>query len=182
MKSKILLITFLAFCLNVFSQSVSDVIYIDLNSSSKSLSEIEDEIRSMTKSSNSFILYIANGGEPIYTSLHADIATSLEQMYLLNPRSSNFKFDVSQINKLMRKNNFVKNINAISSKTSLASHLNFHFFFNSEEYKNDVYNQFIKKLLLTNRLHYSNGNIHEDVSLFIYKNNNDFTTILKEKL
>ena len=83
MKSKIFLVTFLAFYLNVFSQSVSDVIYIDLNSSSKSLSEIEDEIRSITKSSNSFLLYISNGREPIYTSLHGDIASSLEQMYLL---------------------------------------------------------------------------------------------------
>ena len=123
MKSKILLTIFLAFYLTMFSQSVSDVIYIDLNSSSKSLSEIEDEIRSITKSSNSFLLYISNGGEPIYTSLHADIASSLEQMYLLNPRSSNFKFDIPQINKLMRKNNFAENINTISSQTSLDSHL-----------------------------------------------------------
>lgn len=182
MKSKILITTFLAFYLTMFSQSVSDVIYIDLNSSSKSLSEIEDEIRSITKSSNSFLLYISNGGETIYTTLHADIASSLEQMYLLNPRSSNFKFDITQINKLMRKNNFAENINTISSQTSLDSHLNFHFFFNAEEYKNDVYNQFIKNLLLTNRLHYSNGDIHEDVSLFIYKNNNDFSLITKEKL
>ena len=82
----------------------------------------------------------------------------------------------------MRKNNFAENINTISSQTSLDSHLNFHFFFNAEEYKNDVYNQFIKNLLLTNRLHYSNGDIHEDVSLFIYKNNNDFSLITKEKL
>ena len=50
MKCKFLLITFLAFCLNVFSQNVSDVIYIDFNSSSKSLSEIEDEVKSITKS------------------------------------------------------------------------------------------------------------------------------------
>lgn len=182
MKCKFLLIIFLAFWLNVFSQSISDVIYIDLNSSSKSLSEIEDEVKLITKSSNNFILYIANGGDPIYTSTHTDIVTSIEQMYLLNPRSSNFKYDVSNINNLLRKYDFVKNINSISSKSSLSSHLNFHFFFNSEEYKNDVYNQFIKKLLLTNRLHYSNGNLHKDISLFIYKNNNDFTTIIKEKL
>ena len=58
MKCKFLLITFLAFCLNVFSQNVSDVIYIDFNSSSKSLSEIEDEVKSITKGTRySFITW-----------------------------------------------------------------------------------------------------------------------------
>ena len=182
MKSKILLITFLAFSLNVFSQSVTDIIYIDLNLSNKSLSEIEDEVKLITKSNNNFLLYIANGEEPIFTTSFGDIGSILEQMYLLNSRSSNYKFDVSNLNMLFRKYDFVKNINNISNLSSLESHLNFHFFYNSKEYKNDVYSKFIKKLLLTNRLHYSNGNVHKDVSLFIYKNNNDFSTIIKEKL
>ena len=182
MKCKHLFVIMLGLSLNLFSQNISEVIYIDLNSSSKSLSEIENEVKLITKSNSSFLLYIANGEEPIYTSLPSDINSSIEQMYLLNARSSNFNFDVSNINTLLRKNGFVKNINTISSDSSLGSQLNFHFFYNTKEYKNDVYSQFIKKLLLTNRLHYSNGNIHEDISLYIYKNNNDFTSIIKEKL
>jgi hypothetical protein len=182
MKSKILLISFLTFSINLFSQSISDVIYIDLNSSTNSISEIEDKLKDILGSNDQFLLYIANGKEPIHTNLQVGLSAVLEDIYLLNPRPSNYNFDILQINKMLRTHGFVNNINSISYKSSLKTKLNFHFFFNKKEYENDVYNRFIKNLLLTNKLHYSTGQIHKDVSLFLYENNNDFKSITKEKL
>lgn len=176
MRTKFTLIAFLIFG-NIFSQNVVDIIFVDLHASDNINRILKNEIESIALNSKEFIIYISNSNDPVIIDKPSEIDGKLN--YALNKlttRAIKPLDDIKKINTLILSNGFLSNINLISPNKDLNNDLVFHFFFDKNEYEYGLKEDFIDKLLLTNRLLYINGNTHKDVSIKVYLTDNKENT------
>ena len=125
-------------------------------------------------------IFSQNVVDIIFVDLHAsDNINRILKNYALNKlttRAIKPLDDIKKINTLILSNGFLSNINLISPNKDLNNDLVFHFFFDKNEYEYGLKEDFIDKLLLTNRLLYINGNTHKDVSIKVYLTDNKENT------
>ena len=176
MRTKFTLLACLIFG-NVFSQNVVDIIFVDLHASDNINRILKNEIDSIAENSKEFVIYISNSNDPVIIDKSSDIDGKLNNaLNNLTTRAIKPLDDIKKINTLILSHGFLSNINLISPNKDLNKDLVFHFFFDKNEYEYGIKEDFIDRLLFTNRLLYANGSTHKDVSIKVYLTENKENT------
>ena len=156
MRTKFTLLACLIFG-NVFSQNAVDIIFVDIHASDNINKTLKNKIEAIAFNSKEFVIYISNSDDPVIIDKSSDIDAKLNNaLNNLTTRAIKPLDDIKKINKLILSHGFLTNINLISPKRDLKKDLVFHFFFDKNEYKYDIKEDFIERLLFTNRLLFKN--------------------------
>lgn len=173
LKNRLFTFILLCFCFISYSQNSKTFIYLDYSSSKNMPDSIKDRIEKIIyQNEDDLILFISNGIEPLISTLRTKSVDNLKRLKIDYLKPPIYNLDIELINNSLLQNNFISDISNNSVNTRLDHLLNFHFFFDEDNYLNFKLNQkFIKKLLFANALYFNNG-LHQDCKVLIYKEDN----------
>jgi len=170
---KIMILMLLFTTAVVSAQNDVLVIYVDASASTDKLIQIQEEVNNLVqlRSSNDVYLFISKGESPIVTNDRNDVAKQLRRLRSSFFTEPDYKNDVVLINKALLENNYISNLNSISSNGGLNNQIEVHFWVAEENYIPLQLNKnLIDPLLFSNKLTFKDG-LHENCTVILHLTN-----------
>ncbi len=158
MKNTALLCLFLL-SLSLSAQTDKLILYVDASDSGQSLIKIQEQVDSVirSKSNTDFYLFISMGNSPLFAEKIEDVSKTLRKLRFMEFPSPDFVGDINKINSFILEKNYISNLNVIN-KTSIIDDIEFHFWFNKENFSSfNLVKKFVNPLLFSNKLKFKDG-------------------------
>ena len=174
--NKICFLIFIFLSFSATGQDVKKIIYVDPSFSEIRKVFADSIIQIIKKSDDDFILYVSKNSTPLISISDSSLTNTLSQMRLEYFSSPDYNKDIKLLNSQIIESDFI-NISRNSYSRSLSNKLDFYFFLDKNEISSfDLEKEFIKKLLISNNLIFSEG-LHKDCRVKIYQENQKKITI-----